>query len=117
MKTKIHKRYTEAEAIAAAELVFGSPEGEAYNQAREAYNQVREACVQARGTCAALIPDSIIILAECRAFNLTASDREGVYCIVLTRHEVWWCDGKNCPDPETVEVVWKEEDEHENQNS
>jgi hypothetical protein len=49
-----------------------------------------------------------------RAINFIAADREdGVYSFVQSttrnRKEVWFYDGECCPDPDTVEVVWREE--------
>lgn len=42
-----------------------------------------------------------------RAMNFVAADRDGVYCFVWPRKEIWLYDGETCPDPDTVEVVWR----------
>jgi len=82
----------------------------AYNKAWKAWAKVCEVCDKAMEVCAALIGDTVIIIPnEYRAFNLPARDRKGVYCIVLTREEVWFYNGVKCPDPGTVEVVWRAE--------
>ena len=120
-----------AEAIEAAQLVFASPEfvrwetargsyneaREAYSEARRAYykawyayNEAREAYNEARDTCKAPV-GGIFINSEYRAFNLLASDRDGVYCVVLSRKQVWAYNGEKCPDPDTVEIIWKEKEE------
>lgn len=45
-----------------------------------------------------------------RAINFIAADREdGVYSFIWTWNEIWFYDGKNCPDPNTVEVIYKHE--------
>jgi hypothetical protein len=62
-----------------------------------------EIAIQQRG----FIPDD-------RAINFIAADRsDGVYCFVWARKEIWFYDGENCPDPETVEVVWKAPEKEE----
>jgi hypothetical protein len=49
----------------------------------------------------AYIPDD-------RAMNFIAADREdGVYSLIWSRKEIWFYDGENCPNLDTVEVVWR----------
>ena len=58
--------------------------------------------------CAKLARQYCARIPDWRALNFIAADREdGVYCFVWTRREIWFYDGENCPNPETVEVVWK----------
>jgi len=83
---------------------------DAYAEARDTYVEVREACLKTLDACAALV-GGVTVLNESRAFNLPASDRKGVYSVILTRKEVWAYDGVNCPNHDTVDVVWRAAEE------
>jgi hypothetical protein len=79
----------------------------AWEKARAAWEKARAAWKNEAKILSGFIPDWW-------AINFIAADREdGVYCFVQSttrnRKEVWFYDGKHYPDPDTVEVVCREE--------
>lgn len=94
------KTYNSAEAIERAQELFESAEMKTYIKAEKTYIKAEKACIS-------LVPGAVKIPNESRAFNLLASDRKEVYCIVLTRKEVWVYDGETCPGPDDIEIIWR----------
>ena len=42
-----------------------------------------------------------------RALLVLSQDLSGAFCFVLERREIWWWNWQ-CPDPETVTVLWRD---------
>ena len=107
------KSITKKVAIQLAKKLFASSEIDAYDKARDAYDKARDAYDKAWDAydkawdaCALTTGHEIIVvLDEYRAFNISASDYNGVYCYNLRRHELWHYDGVTCPCAEAVEKI------------
>jgi len=100
---------THEEAVALTATLFNGEIGQKWAEACSKMEEGERLLNEANEVLAQIADKQGAYLQDYRALSYIAQDREnGVYCFVFPRKEVWFYDGKNCPAPETVEVVWKE---------